>query len=983
MPTKEEYKNQFSVFHDLMKYRVREILLVSSTYDAFVLEEDGALSDRIFSEYMGIGLSLQYLPRITRVSTGEEALEKLKTVSFDLVITMARLSGMNLMDFGKQVKQIANIPVILLTFEWVGIDFLIKIRQVKSIDKVFYWTGDTRILLAIIKYVEDKENIKNDTNLGVQVILLVEDSPKFHSLFLPRLYVELMSQTRHLISESVNEQHRLLRMRARPKIVMAETFEEAMNLFSLHKDDLLGVISDMRFPREGEMDEFAGITLAQQVKREIPDLPFLLQSSELDLRKKATENGLDFLQKNSQTLMHDLHEYILSHFGFGDFVFRNIRGEEIARASNLQEFEDKIQYIPKESIIYHAGRNHISLWLRARTEFDAADKLRPKKLSDFNDVDELRREILSTIQSIKIRNQQGVITEFGHTQLDYRNAFIRLSTGSLGGKGRGIAFLSNLLARTKLAEKFPGVEIRIPHTYVICSEVYEEFIRINNLGEFAINETSNDMIAKRFLKASLPQKISSDLEVLLKEITYPLAVRSSSILEDSQLLPFAGLYSTYMLPNNSPDFKKRVKQLHDAVKLVFASVFYKSPKEYVKNTNFRIEEEKMAVIIQQLVGQNYNNRYYPCISGTAQSYNYYPISHMEPEDGVVQLALGLGVLVAEGGSVFRVSPKYPEMNPPYSSALEFMEKSQGYFYALDLHDMNLKVINNEKFSLSRCTLSDAEKDGTLFFVGSTFSGEDNAIRDTLTITGPRVVTFANVLKYDVFPLAEILGEILEFGRKSFGSHIEMEFAVNLFSDTTRKPEFYLLQIRPMVSGQEIVELNHEEEMRTDNLLCSSFHSMGNGVFKDIYDVIYIDPEQFDAGKTRLIAAEVGDMNKILCDEKRNYILIGFGRWGTADPWLGIPVEWHQISNARLIIESNLKGFNIDPSLGSHFFHNLTSLGMGYLHIKKTSDKEFVDWEWLKKHTPLHETKYVKHLRMTQPLVARINARLSRGIIQKP
>lgn len=978
---KDDYEPQFVVFHDLMKFRVREILLVSSFYDAFVLEEDGGLSERIFSEY--IDLNLRFIPRITRVSSAEAALEAIRESHYDMVITMTRISDMDLFKFGQTVKEIVpGMPVVVLTYEWVTVDFLIKIRGVKSIDKVFYWTGDTRMLLAIIKYIEDLKNLDNDIQLGVRVILLIEDSPRFHSMFLPNLYTEIMTQTRSLISEGVNDLHRLLRMRARPKIILAETYEQGKKLYRKYKDNLLGVISDVRFPRKNEIDEQAGIRFARKVKREFPDLPFLLQSSNLDNRVIAYENNLDFIHKNSQNLLQDLQRFILSNFGFGPFTFKNGKGEHIAKAHNITEFEKVLQLVPDESVVYHATRNHISIWLRARTEFECAEKLRPMKVSDFPDIPSLRKVLLQEIQKLKTRNQMGVITDFGQTTLDYRNSFIRLGSGSLGGKARGIAFLNALLAKMQLADKFKNVEVRTPHTFVICSEVYEEFIQANDLQAAAIGERNNRTIARKFLKARLPEKIIEDLTTLLKEIKYPIAVRSSSILEDSQMLPFAGLYSTYMLPNNHPHFRKRFKQLTDAVKLVFASVFFRSPKEYVKNTNFRIEEEKMAVIIQQVVGQNYNGKFYPVISGTAQSYNYYPISHLEPEDGVVQLALGLGMLVAEGGPTFRVSPKFPAMNPPYSSAAEFMQKSQNYFYALDCTDMNLKIAPDEKFSLHQHDLSEAESDDTLFFVGSTFYGEDNAIRDTLSIDGPRVVTFANILKYNVFPLPEILDEILGIGRDAFGSHIEMEFAVNIYKDKTRKPEFYLLQIRPMVVGQEDTDVALDGIGTDDTLLCSS-HTMGNGINDTLYDLVYVDPDTFDAANSRKIAEEVGNINKAMAEQKRNYILIGFGRWGTSDPWLGTPVDWYQISNARMIVESNLPGFNIDPSQGSHFFHNLTSLGLGYFHLKKQTRDEFIDWQWIKSQPPLKKGKYVTHLRFKQPLVAKINARNSRGVILKP
>jgi len=978
---KDDYEPQFGMFHDLMQFRVREILLVSSFYDAFVLEEDGGLSERIFSEY--IDLNLRFIPRVHRVSTAEEALKALKKGHFDMVITMTRISDMNLNEFGTKVKELKHgMPVILLTYEWVNVDLLIKLRETRVIDKVFYWTGDTRILLAVIKYIEDLKNVDNDIKQGVHVILVVEDSPRFYSLFLPIIYTEIMTQTRALISEGVNDLHRLLRMRARPKILLAETYEEGKALYRKYKQNLLGVISDIRFPRKGEIDKTAGFRFARKLKQDIPDLPFLLQSSNLKNKEGAYEQGLDFLHKNSENLLFDLHRFILSNFGFGDFVFKDTAGMEIGRARNLLEFERMVQYIPAESLEFHARKNHISRWLRARTEFACAENLRPKKVSDFEDIEKLRIFIKQEIQKLINRNQMGVIGDFGQAQFDSQNAFIKLGSGSLGGKARGIAFINTLLAQTDLDETFEDVDIRTPHTFVICSNVFEEFVQANNLQEFAISENNNGTIAKRFLSAKLPTRIINDLRTLLEKVKYPVAVRSSSLLEDSQSLPFAGLYSTYMLPNNHSHLKVRLRQLCGAVKLVFSSVFFKSPKEYVKNTNFRIEEEKMAVIIQQVVGQISNNRIYPVVSGVAQSYNFYPISHMEPEDGVVELALGLGATIADGGRTFRFSPKYPEMNPPYSSAGEFVQKSQNSFYALDLSHKALKVCRDEKFSLLQLPLTEAEADGTLFFVASTYSGEDNAIRDTISFKGPRVLTFANILKYNVFPLAEILAEILRIGRESFGSHVEVEFAVNLFNDKTKKPEFYLLQIRPMVTGRESVEIAMEC-IKTEETVVMSKHSMGNGLFTDMCDLVYVDPDTFDRSKTRQIAHEVETFNKHFNDENKNYILIGFGRWGTTDPWLGIPVEWHQISRARMIIESNIKDFSVEPSLGSHFFHNLTSLGLGYFHIAKTTDKEFILWDWFKSQKPFKKTKYVKHLRFSNPFEVKINARNSAGVILRP
>jgi hypothetical protein len=974
-----DYEPQFEIFRDLIKFRVMEILLVSSFYDAFVLEEDGRLSDRIFSEY--IDLNLRFIPRITRVSSAEEALDTLKKGSCDLVITMARITDMDPLEFGKRVKELKpGMPVVLLTYDRVDVKFLIALREIKYIDKVFYWTGDSKILLAVIKYIEDLKNVDNDIRLGVRVIMVIEDSPRFYSVFLPIIYTEIMTQTRMLISEGVNDLHRLLRMRARPKILLAETYEEGKNLYKKYHENLLGIISDIRFPRKGKIDVDAGFRFAEKVRKEIPDLPFLVQSSNLECRNAALKNGLEFLDKNSDNLLEELHKFIISNFGFGDFIFKNPGGEEIGRAKNLSEFVKMIQIVPDESIRFHAERNHISIWMRARTEFALAEELRPKKVSDFDSIDAIRQFILEKIQKLINRNQYGVISDFGKAQLDLKNSFIRVGNGSLGGKARGIAFLNALLAQTKFSEQFADTEIKTPQTFVICSEVFEEFVRNNNLQEFAILESDNNKIAKKFLVASLSDNLVKDLKTLLQNIRYPIAVRSSSLLEDSQTLPFAGLYSTYMLPNNNPDIVFRLTELANAVKLVYASVFYKSPKEYVRNTNFRIEEEKMAVIIQQVAGQIYNNKLYPVISGVAQSYNFYPISHMMPEDGIVQPALGLGILVAEGDQTYSFSPKYPRMNPPFSSAAEFMKKSQNYFYALNLADKNLQISRDEKYSLLKLDLPAAEEDGTLFYAASTFCGEDDTIKDTISIKGPRVITFANILKYNIFPLAEILEEILKIGRSSFGSHIEIEFAVNLIKE--RKSEFFLLQIRPLVAGSENVEISLDDIVR-DDVICMSEHSLGNGIFDDLYDIVYVDPEFFNASKSRLIAAEVGQINQKLIDENKNYILIGFGRWGTSDPWLGIPVEWHQISKAKIVIESNLGGFNIEPSLGSHFFHNMISLKMGYFHIKNTPGKEFILWDWLKKQEVCNQTKYVKHVRFKKPLKAKINARVSKGVILKP
>ncbi len=972
-----DYTPQFGGFHNLIRFRVRDILLVSSYYDAFVLEEDGRLSEKIFSEY--VDLKLSFIPRIVRVSTASEALSELKRNHYDLVITMTRISDMDLISFGRAVKELdAAMSVVMLTYDWVDLDLLRQVNREKAIDKVFYWSGDTRILLAIIKFVEDKKNADNDVALGVRVVLLIEDSPKFYSLYLPVIYTEIMTQTRALISEGINDLHRLLRMRARPKILLAETFEEGLDLYRRYKDNLLGVISDVRFPRDGQLDPQAGFRFASLIKGEIPDLPFLIQSSSESNRLPAHKDGLAFLHKQSENLISELHDYILSNFGFGDFIFRNHRGKEVGRASTLIEFEQAVRTIPADSLAYHAERNHISIWLRARTEFELAEKLRPRKVSDFCSIDHMRQDIIQEINRQLQNNQTGVISDFGSSQYDLDNSFVRMGNGSLGGKARGIAFLNDFLSKSGLNDRFPEVEIRTPHTFVVCSELFEEFIETNRLQRFAIDENDSAALARRFLKARLPKSLLDNLETLLDEVRYPLAVRSSSLLEDSQLLPFAGLYSTYMLANNQSTKRERLRHLTDAIKLIYASVFFLSPKEYVRNTSFRVEEEKMAVIIQQMVGRVYGERFYPVISGVAQSYNFYPYSHMSPDDGVVELALGLGTTIVDGGQVYRFSPRYPEMNPPYSSPVDFLKNTQSHFYALNLTAKTAITID-EKFNLDSLPLQSAEDDGTLFMVGSTFSAENNAVCDTLSIPGYRLVTFAHVLKYGTFPLAEILKQILAAGREAFGSHIEMEFAINLDSQKDRRPEFYLLQIRPMVVGREKAEISMEEFDIT-RAIVSSEHAMGNGIIEGVSDIVYLPPNLFDVAHSRRIAAEIGEVNKGLVQEGRSFVLIGFGRWATSDPWLGVPVEWHQMSNARLIVESHLGEFQVDPSLGSHFFHNLISLKMGYFHVGRRDECNFIDFGQLDAMPALFQGSWVRHVRFPSPLQLIIDGRKGSGVV---
>lgn len=966
----------FSGFHDLMKFRVREILMVSSSYDAFVMEEDGRLSEKLFSEYLD--MQLQFVPRIQRVSSADEAFSVLKKRTYDLVITMARLKDMDPLGFGRRVRELyPEVYVVVMTYETLGSALTRRILASPDIDNLFYWSGNDKILMSVIKYVEDLGNREQDCSQGVRAILLVEDSPQMYSQLLPIVYTEIMKQTRYLISQGVNNLQRLLRMRARPKLLLAGNFEAAAETFARYRENLLGIISDVAFPKGGIADPDAGLELAALVKREMPSLPFLLYSNETRNEKRAEEIGLSFLNKTSPNLTRELSAYISGNYGFGSFVFGYPDGRTLCQASSIEEFEKVIRELPEESLVYHAKSNHFSRWFYARTEYAIAEKLEREENSCPESSGELRQYLLDCLEEYFRRTYEGNIMDFGKSKIDMESTFIKLGGGSIGGKGRGVAFFNYVLPNAGVLKKYENIKIKTPTTFVVCSEVFEEFMRENGLYDFAVGTDDEEEIDRRFLSGRVPEKIVASLRTLISEVNYPLAVRSSSILEDSQMLPFAGIYSTFMLPNNAPDPEIRLGQLLDALRLVYASVFHQSAKKYIRNSGIRIEEEKMAVLFQQLVGLAHGNLYYPVFSGVAQSYNYYPLSSSKPGEGIMSLALGFGKMIVDGGNAYRVSPAHPKSNPPYSSVGEFLQKSQNRFYALNMGGKCAGITSDQNCTYTLCDLAQAESDGVLGFVGSTYSRENDMLIDSLSSKGPRAVTFAPVLKYGLFPLPELITDFFALFKDAFGCDIEMEFSVNISQD--REIEFYPLQIRPMVGGRE------SEEVKTDacgnaNTVCRSLHSIGNGVFGDLTDLVYVDPGSFNILSTKKIAAEIGGINQGLFRENRKCVLMGFGRLGTSDPYLGIPLEWSQMSQARVVIEADLDSLQVDPSLGSHFYHNLISLNMGYLHIGKFSASEFIDWDWLKKQPVLENGEYVRHIRLGSPLTVKIDGRTNHGVI---
>ena len=977
--------------YSLMSKRVRNILLVSSLYDSYTMEEDGKFTEALFSEYLN--LNLRYAPRIKRVSTGEDALELLESDHFDLIISMLNVGAMRIEEFSQAISEEAsNIPFVVLAYTEKDLEILRDAGKLEHVENAFVWQGDVRLFLAIIKLIEDSINAENDSSIaGVKCIILVEDSIRFCSSYLPMLYTELMEQTQTLMTDGVNQMQKLMRMRARPKILHANTYEKATRLYSRFRKGVLGVILDARFEREGKEDPLAGFRFAREIRKEDPECPILFQSSEEENRKRAHDFGAAFINKYSPTLLGDVREFMRVYLGFGDFVFRNSEGKVEARAGDLRELSRALRKISDESLLYHAKKNDFSTWLMARTEFDLAHALRPQKVEDFDTVQELRSYLLSSLKLWMDRFRAGQVEDFSLEAFDDNTEFVKIGSGSLGGKGRGLAFINALLNNYEINETFPDVKIYVPPTAVIATDVFDTFMEFQGLKKLVFDpELENQLgyddrdktIAKAFLDSPLPDDIVGMLNTFLKEVHYPIAVRSSSLLEDSPAQPFAGIYSTYMLPNNNPDPDIRMSQLIDAVKLVYASTFYSESVAYIETTPNRLEEEKMAVVLQQIVGLQYEDLFYPNLAGVARSYNFYPLAGMKEESGVASVALGLGGTVVDGGKCVRFSPDSPQKLYQFSSTDEFLRNSQREFLALDLGYTRDNTPDHPgtddhlvKFDLER-----AQKDGTLSPVGSVYSVDNNMIIDGSFRPGAKLVTMAGILKGDYFPLASVLKFLLKIGKAAFSSEIEMEFAVNLGNVRTGKSrEFGFLQIRPM--GFSIGSLLDIDKVDESDALCVSHQVLGYGFIEGIHDIIYVSGKKFDRSKTTDIAVEIELINRRLRHESRSSLLIGPGRWGSSDKWLGIPVKWNQISSVKCIIEIPLEDMNVTPSQGTHFFQNITSLGIGYFTLIKGGNNR-LDSEFLESHITEYETEFVRHIRLKKPLEIVIDTRAGKGIINK-
>ena len=976
--------NKYNNFQKLMRHKIKEILLVSSLYDNYLFEEDGRLYELIREEYQSLNLS--QAPEITHVTTGEEALELFEDVPFDLIITTLHIEDMHVVKLAQKIKEKGiTTPIILLAYDNKERKELQNFYDTTIFDRIFIWQGDYRLLIAITKYAEDKLNADNDIlKVGVQAILVVEDNVKFYSSYLPIIYTEIFKQSQRLLSEGVNITHKFLRMRARPKILLCTTYEEAWGYYEKYQDSILGIITDNNFKKGGERDPEAGLKFLLAVKKEHKDIPILLQSSTREYEQRAHEMGASFIQKNSPRLLHELREFILDRFGFGDFIFYNMQGQVVGRANNLKTLEEQLHIVPDESILYHSERNHFSNWLKARTEFWLAYRLRPRKVSDFNSISELRNELINSLIIYGHIRQRGIITDFNKEIFNSKNSFARIGGGSLGGKARGLGFINTLINDYNISDRFEDVEITVPSAIVIATDVYDHFLEVNQLENFALNEPDDRAIIKKFLEAQyFPLDVLKKLRDFLEIIKEPLAIRSSSLLEDSQFQPFAGVYETYMLPNNNIDLDIRLQELLECIRCVYASTFFKSAKDYMKVTAYRLEEEKMAVIIQRLVGAPHDERFYPDFSGVAKSFNFYPVPPQKSTDGIALAALGLGKTVVDGGNCVRFCPKYPRHLLQFFSTKETIKNAQQFFYALNLNGrLKHTSDDNPEELVVKYELNVAEKDQTLNFVGSTYSVENDSVYDGISRKGNRVVTFAPVLKHDVFPLAEILNILLELGSWGMGASVEIEFAVNMRVAPGQPKEFAMLQMRPLVISREIEELEVDNVER-DELICQSSQVLGNGATTDIHDIIMVDIQTFDRAKSRDVAMEVSKFNTELLEQKRPYILIGVGRWGSLDNWLGIPVTWDQISGASVIVESGFKDFNVTPSQGSHFFQNITSFKVGYFTVNEYDHQGFINWDWLNGEEPASELKFTKHLRFEEPINVRINGHQNKGIIMKP
>lgn len=968
-------------FANLMNKRIYNVLLIATKYDAFMLEDDGRVDEQIFNEYTS--LSLRYPPRFTQVTTEEEALAELKNRNFELIICMPNMDNRDIFAAATEIKvHYPNIPIVVLTPFSKEVSKRIANEDLSAIDYVFSWLGNSELLLAIIKLIEDKMNVPDDTaSVGVQIILLVEDSVRFYSSALPHLYRFVLEQSQMFAKEALNDHQRTLRMRGRPKIKLARTYEEAVRIFDQYRDNILGIISDMSFMHDGVKDPYAGYKFGRYVRKTGMIIPFVLESSEASNRVYAKELGASFIDKNSKSYPQDLRKKIMQRFGFGDFVILNPQTkEEIMRIRDLKDLQKKVFQIPDDSLVYHLSRNHFSRFFYSRAMFPPAEVLKRVDVSDYKNMDEARQLIFDLIVQYRRMKNSGVVAVYQKERFDEYSNFARIGDGSLGGKGRGLAFIGSMVKRYPKFEHENFV-VTIPKTVVICTDIFDEFMETNELYPVALSDIEDEAILKYFLRASLPTRLIEDLMAFFEVVKGPIAVRSSSLLEDSHYQPFAGIYSTYMIPKLEDKYEM-LRVLSDAIKAVYASVFYRDSKAYMTATSNLIDQEKMAVVLQEVAGNRYNDHFYPTLSGVARSLNFYPIGNEKAEDGIANIALGLGKYIVDGGQTLRFSPRHPR-NILQMSTMDFaLRETQTRYYALDLKNMTEQFSVDDSFNLLRLNLKDADADGALKYIVSTYDPYDQIIRDGYYPGGRKILSFVNILQHDVFPLADTLTQILSVGQTEMGRPVEIEFAMNIDPKDPSQATFYILQIRPIVDNKEVMEEDLTLVEQTDTLL-SSTSVLGHGLVNDVQDIIYVKTGAFSSSNNQLIAYEIEKMNRQFTGQEKSYVLVGPGRWGSSDSWLGIPVKWPHISNARVIVECGLENYRVDPSQGTHFFQNLTSFGVGYFTINPFKGDGWFDEEYLNSLPAVEETEYIRHVHFDKPIVIKMDGKRGLGVVLKP
>lgn len=982
IPDVKDFAFRDTSFANLMNKRIYNVLLLATKYDAFMLEDDGRVDEQIFNEYTSLNLSSP--PRFTQVTTEDEALQALADRNFELIICMPNMDNRDIFQAATEIKaHYPNIPIVVLTPFSKEVTKRVANEDLSAIDYVFSWLGNSELLLAIIKLVEDKMNLPFDTaSAGVQIILLVEDSVRSYSSALPLLYHFVLEQSHEFSKEALNGHLQMLRMRGRPKICLARNYEEAVEMYERYRDNILGVISDMSFMHNGVKDPYAGYKLGRYLQRSGQIVPFILESSDASNKTYADELNSPFIDKYSKTYPQQLRREVNAHFGFGDFVIINPRTrKEIMRIHDLKDLQQKVFSIPDDSLIYHLSRNHFSRFFYSRAMFPPAELLKKVDVNDYTDMNQARKLIFDCIVEYRRIKNSGVVAIYRQDRFDEYSTFARIGNGSLGGKGRGLAFVGTMLNRYPQVH-YDNMEITIPHTVVICTDIFDEFMESNNLYPFALSDATDEEILQRFLEARLPESLLADLQTFLNVVRSPIAVRSSSLLEDSHYQPFAGIYSTYMVPRVENGNEETLNYLRNAIKGVYASVFYRDSKAYMTATSNLIDQEKMAVVLQETIGTAYGERFYPTMSGVARSLNFYPIGDETAEEGIANVALGLGKYIVDGGLTLRFSPAHPH-NILQTSELDIaLRETQTRFYALNLKSLGKDFSVDDGFNLLKLNVKEAAADNSLKYVASTYDAYDQVLNPGVYPNGRKVVTFAGILENEAFPLAEALSKMLEIGQKEMGRPIEIEFALNVSPKDDTKATFYLLQIRPIVDAKNEVR-EDLSKITPDETVIYSNNVLGQGIVNDVYDIVYVKTRNFNAQNNGLIAREIEKLNRRFAEAGKGYVLVGPGRWGSSDPWLGIPVKWPHISQARAIVESGLENYRVDPSQGTHFFQNLTSFGVGYFTVSQYNNSGFVDTGFLDRQEAAEETDFVRCVHFPAPVVIKMDGRKGIGVVMKP